>query len=339
MNFSHGGDIFRFAKELNCDPREVIDLSSSINFIKPKVEIDLNSIDVSFYPNYQELKAIIAENYSIDLDSIELFNGATSAIYSLLRYLRDSTNQINLYAPIYLEYKRCAILNSYALRLINRFDGLDRSIDRGSIVIFTNPSTPDGRFCNLEPLIDRWMDRGVYIIIDESFLEFTEFRSATRFLKEYKRVYIIKSITKFYASAGVRVGAIISNNEDILNLSRREPIWKISQFDLEYVKSILRDEEFPKRAREGNLKNRLKLERVLNRFDFIEKIYSSNVNFLLIKLKNIRAYELQEALKPYKILIRDCSNFDFLDSSYIRVAVKSQEAIKKLEEALCKIFS
>jgi len=83
----------------------------------------------------------------------------------------------------------------------------------------------------------------------------------------------------------------------------------------------------------------LELERVLEKFNFIEKIYSSDVNFLLLKLKEIEAQELQESLKPYRILIRDCSNFDFLDSSYIRVAIKSRESIKRLEDALCEIFS
>ncbi len=146
-------------------------------------------------------------------------------------------------------------------------------------------------------------------------------------------------MTKFYASAGVRVGAIISNPKNIREIRDREPIWKISQFDQEYMKSALKDKSFPKRAREENLKNRLELERVLEKFDFIEKIYSSDVNFLLLKLKGIEAQELQESLKPYRILIRDCSNFDFLDSNYIRVAIKGRESIKRLEDALCEIFS
>ncbi len=109
MNFSHGGDIFAFSKELNCSPKDIIDLSSNINFINLEIETDLNSIDISFYPNYQELREAIAKSYSVDLENIELFNGATSAIYSLLRYLREFTDIINLYAPIYLEYKRCAM--------------------------------------------------------------------------------------------------------------------------------------------------------------------------------------------------------------------------------------
>ncbi len=316
MNLSHGGDIFAFAKELNCSPKEIIDLSSNINFIKPEVEIDLNSIYISFYPDYQELKEEVAKNYSVTSENIELFNGATSAIYSLLRYLREFSDIVNLYAPIYLEYKRCSILNSYSLNLINRFNNLKGKIEQNSVVIFTNPSTPDGKFYNLESLIKKWIAKDSYIIIDESFLDFTEFKSATSFL-DYKRLYIIKSMTKFYASAGARVGAIISNPKNIREIREREPIWKISQFDQEYMKSALRDRSFPKRAGEENLKNRLELERVLEKFNFIEKIYSSDVNFLLLKLKGIEAQELQESLKPYRILIRDCSNFDFLDSSYI----------------------
>ncbi len=154
MNFSHRWRYIAFAKELRCSPKEIIDLSSNINFINPEVAIDLNSIDISFYPDYQELKEEVAKNYSVTSENIELFNGATSAIYSLLRYLREFTDKINLYAPIYLEYKRCAILNSYSLNLINRFNNINGKIEQNSIAVFTNPSTPDGKFYNLESLIE-----------------------------------------------------------------------------------------------------------------------------------------------------------------------------------------
>ncbi len=154
-----------------------------------------------------------------------------------------------------------------------------------------------------------------------SFLDFTEFQSAVKFL-DYKRLYIIKSMTKFFSSAGVRVGAIISNGKNISNLKRFEPIWKISQFDLKYIKNAILDGEFIRDSKEINRLNRLKLEETLRESNFINKIYKSDVNFLLIRLRRITAKELQDKLKRSKIMVRDCSNFDFLDSSYIRVAIK-----------------
>lgn len=62
-------------------------------------------------------------------------------------------------------------------------------------------------------------------------------------------------------------------------------------------------------------------------------IHQSEANYILVKLKDIKAKELQEKLLPYKIMIRDCSNFDFLGKKHIRIAVKSKKSIELLNKA------
>ena len=68
--------------------------------------------------------------------------------------------------------------------------------------------------------------------------------------------------------------------------------------------------------------------------NLFEKIFSSDANFLLGKLKNIDTPTLQNHLKKYNIMVRDCANFDYLDSSYVRIAVKSESSVKLLDKAL-----
>ena len=67
---------------------------------------------------------------------------------------------------------------------------------------------------------------------------------------------------------------------------------------------------------------------------YIEKVFPSDANFLFLKLKNITAEALQNKLAKYKILIRNCANFDFLDNSYARIAVTDLNEINLLKEAL-----
>ena len=71
--------------------------------------------------------------------------------------------------------------------------------------------------------------------------------------------------------------------------------------------------------------------------DLIELIYQSSANYILAKLKTINARQFQEKLKPYKIMIRNCQNFDFLDDSYVRIAVKSSNHLSTLKKALEEI--
>jgi len=373
MSFSHGGDVLGFAEAYGYRVDEVIDLSSNINFIKPSIDIDFNALNISSYPNYTELLEAISQNYGCSSEAIELYNGATSAIYSLFRsldidtrlfaklgtdgFLKESArhkslaffgtkvsdseefckkNTINLYAPIYLEYKRCAILHGYQINYINRFENLYQDIAPNSLVVFVNPSTPDGMFYDIDRLMQLWIKRGATIVLDESFLDFTNFQSAISYLGSYDRLYIIKSMTKFYSSAGIRVGCVISSEQNIKRLKKSEPIWKISEFDSQYLQSALRDREFRVKSLETNSKNRAKTIEVLKRSSYIDEVYPSSANFVLVRLKDITAKEFQEMLIPHKIMIRDCFNFDFLDNRFVRIAIKDKNAIEKLKEALCE---
>jgi len=332
MNFEHGGNVEEFAKKIGCRVDEVIDLSSNINFVKPNINIDFNNLDISAYPNYDRLKTSIAKSHNINSCELELFNGATTAIYSLFREL--DLEECYLYAPLYLEYKKSAILNGYKITDINRFTDINRDIKDNALVVFVNPSTPDGEFYNIYPLLNKWIEKNVTILIDESFLDFTPFQSAKNYINSYDKLYIIKSMTKFYSSAGIRIGAIISNSKNIKKIHQREPLWKISQFDNAYIQSALKDIEFCEKAIAINNKNRDRVIEILENSKYIDKIYHSLTNYLLIKLKDITAKEFQKMLIPYKIMVRDCSNFDFLDSSFVRIAIKDDKAIDILQEAI-----
>jgi threonine-phosphate decarboxylase len=333
--FEHGGQIEEFAKELGCDISEVIDLSSNINFIKPDVHIDFNHLDISAYPIYDTLYEKIANTYKIKPEQMELFNGGSSAIFSLFKHL--DLKHCTIYSPAYLEYKKACVSFGYELRTINRFENMNLPVKEGSFVIFVNPSTPDGTYYDMDILMDYWIEQNCTILIDESFLDFCDGSSAIKYLEKYDKLYILKSMTKFYSSAGIRVGTIVSNEKNIDSLKRFEPMWKLSVFDSNYLQAALDDKNFKRISKAINIKNRIVLERVLENSVLVDTIYKSSANYVLAKLKSINANELQEKLKPYKIMIRNCDNFDFLDDTYIRVAVKSGNKIAVLKKALEEI--
>ena len=333
--YTHGGNVESFAKQLACDINEVIDLSSNINFIKPQINVDFNVLDISAYPSYKKLYETIASNYIVEVNQCELFNGGSSAIFSLFKHLE--LKHCTLYSPAYLEYKKAATLFSYKISHINRLNIIEQMVDENSFVIFVNPSTPDGQLYDINILMEYWMGQNCTILVDESFLDFTNGESMIKYIKEYDKLYILKSMTKFYSSAGIRIGTLISNENNILALKRNEPLWKLSHFDATYLQEALKDKNFRSISKSINAKNSILLARMLNESSLFSKVFETNANFMLAQLKNMTATQLQEKLLPYKILIRDCSNFDFLDSSYVRIAVKSEKNLKQLQLALISI--
>jgi len=335
MNFTHGGDVTSFALEVDCEISDVIDLSSNINFIKPDINIDLNTINISSYPTYEKLYKNIANLYDVQNTQIELFNGASSAIFSLFKFF--DTKLCYIYSPAYLEYKKAAMTFEYEVELINRFVDLDKEVLSNSLVVFVNPSTPDGSFYDMDALLSKWMAKNCTILIDESFIEFSMQKSCLEYINKYDKLYILKSLTKFYNCAGVRIGSVLSSTKNIANIKRYEPMWKISELDMTYINDIIEDEKFPQISKAINITNKEYLIQILKSFKYTNQIFDSSANFVLVQLKNIKAKELQELLKPHKIMIRDCSNFDFLDDEFVRIAVKSKKNLNTLKEALSSL--
>ncbi len=334
--YRHGGDIKSFAQKTGCREDEVIDLSSNINFVKPTLNINFNTIDISAYPDYSSLYKAISTLYKVHHSNIELFNGGSVAIHTLFKFLK--LKHCTLYSPLYSEYKKAAMLNGYKISLVNRLKESRHNIEPKSLIIFVNPSTPDGKFYNIDKLMKKWMKKECTIIIDESFLDFTPFESAIKYLKTYSKLYILKSMTKFYGAAGIRIGTVLSQVNTIEKLQKQEPIWKISQFDSYYLQAALKDKDFPRKSEIVNKTNKKYLIDILENCSYIERVYSSNTNFVLLKLKQIDGKLFQKKLAIDKIMVRECENFDFLNDSYIRIAVKDMASLKILERTLCTTF-
>ena len=332
----HGGNIYSFAQQLHCAPEEIIDFSSNIN---PHQAVDITQFDAQLLkpyadPSYQTVKKALKQRYTefVPFD-IELFNGASAAIFALLRFLKPEI--CVLYAPLYGEYQQVSQFFAEKTCLINRFEEKIIPIPPNSTIIFVNPSTPDGCYYSLEKLIFEWKKASCTIIIDESFLDFTPYTSAIEYLKEYSHFFIIKSLTKFYGCAGVRFGFIVGNSQSINSLRQQEPIWKLSSFDIWYVEHALQNTDFVVETFQKTKELREILKTVLIAQNW--HVYDSQANFLLAKLERCDGYDLQNKLLPDKILVRVCDNFDFLDAFYVRFAVKEIEDILCLEKALERI--
>jgi len=326
----HGAGIYKMAKKLGCKSGEIIDFSSNINSYNSNITITPTRTMLEKYADssYSDLKKIIATKMQIKKKQIALYNGATSAIFELIKSLDEK--EIYLYAPLYGEYEKAAIQATKDIHKINRFKELYNKPKRNSIVVFVNLSTPDGKFYDLEKLFKLWKKQNCTVILDESFLEFQNLKSLINQINNYKKLYIIQSFTKFYACAGVRIGAIFSHKRNIKAL--KTPLWNLSSFDVEYLSKKLQAKKFPKRSKKHHKKMKKELLEILEKSKLFSKIYKSDSNFILTKSKN--AKKIFKHLYRENILVRKCGSFDFLTNDYLRFAVKETSSHKRLTKAL-----
>jgi threonine-phosphate decarboxylase len=330
MKMEHGAGIYKMAQKLHCKSEEIIDFSSNINSYNKTSHITLTQSMLVKYAdtNYTNLKKTIAKRYQIQRKQIALYNGATAAIYALIGALKEKN--ITLYAPLYGEYEKAAMQADKKITKINRFKNLYKKPKRNAIVVFVNPSTPDGKFYDLKALFTLWREQNCTIVLDESFLAFENLPSLRDAISSYKKLYIVQSFTKFYACAGVRIGAVFSHQNNIKALDI--PLWNLSSFDVNYLSKRLEDVDFEKESQRHHKKMKRELEKVLKNSRLFTKIYKSNANFILTKSKTNK--KLFKTLYKKKILVRKCGSFDFLDDTYLRFAVKDSAAHKRLKREL-----
>jgi threonine-phosphate decarboxylase len=326
----HGGNIYKYAKELHCEADEIVDFSSNINSYAPEIKLDLNNNIVTKYAesNYTDLKNLIATTYKSQEQNIALYNGATAAIYALLDSLKGK--RVYLYAPLYGEYEKAALKSKKDIYEINRIENIDDEVAKKSIVIFVNPSTPEGSYYDLEELFLEWKAKKCTIIIDESFIDFEMHKSLKNHINDYKKLYIIQSFTKFYACAGVRIGAIFSHKKNISEL--QVPLWNLSSLDVAFLTKRLEDKDFRENSSKIHQKQKAQLQQILKESAHFETIVESEANFILTQ--SSRAQEIFKHLLRYKILVRSCESFEYLDDSWLRFAVKDSDAQERLAEAL-----
>ena len=326
----HGANIYKYAKQLGCSSDEIIDFSSNINLYQPQSMLHVTHATITKYADssYKSLKKSIARNYEVKQSQIALFNGATAAIYALLDTLKQK--KVTLYAPLYGEYEKAALQSKKDIYKINRIENIDAEVPKNSIVIFVNPSTPEGSFYELQELFSYWKKQKCTIILDESFLEFEGHPSLRSMINNYKKLYIIQSFSKFYSCAGVRIGAVFSHKQNIKKL--KTPLWNISSLDVAFLQERLEDKAFKDKSRELHTLQKQELLTILKNSRLFEQIVQSDANFILTQ--SSKAEAIFSHLLKQKILTRTCGSFDYLNNDWLRFAVKNSESHAQLEKAL-----
>jgi len=326
----HGGDIYSCAKLLGCGEDEIIDFSSNINFYHKKISLDIDVEKISQYPdtNYTKLKSVISNIYDVKVKQIALLNGATSAIYTIFTSIKSKS--VYLYAPLYGEYEKAALISKKNVYLINRIEDIYEEPKKNSIVVFVNPATPEATYYDMQKLFKIWKKLKCSVILDESFIEFENLKSYRKYINSYKKLYVVQSFSKYYASAGVRIGAVFSNKENIKNLKIQR--WNISSFDSEFLQNRLVDDEFRVKTKELHSIQKQDLLNILESSQLFDEIVPSDANFILTYSPN--ANNIVKQLLKYKIMVRECESFDFLSEKWLRFAVKDEQSHKELKKAL-----
>lgn len=349
----HGGDVY---SDENPNGRDLIDFSSNANpYGPPKsiYKIQGEALEHAMkYPDieYRLLRKEILTHHNLSDVSVVLGNGAGEIIDLAIR----GNESILILSPSYSEYEESAKRygvevshleymhfqieeKKYQLKI--DVDDFYRKFESVDAVIIAHPNNPDGSmldFKTMNSIVEFAKKNNKRIIVDETFFDYSIGKLPfTPFLEEDIDLVIIKAITKFYGLPGIRFGyGLCSREETAKNIRSYQRPWNVNAYAEKFAIECFKDIDYKMDANITNREERSWLVSHLLELNIIERVYMSQGNYILFKLKDVKASEFREELIEEGILVRNCDNYKGLDEYFVRIAVKKRSENIKLLAAL-----
>ncbi len=347
----HGGNVYKAALALGLEGQGVLDFSASINpmGMPPAARNAIKTWvgDVLHYPDTEStrLKEAISECYEIDPENIIPGNGSTELIYLLPRALKPK--KVVIASPTFSEYERASrlagakvehFIMSASKGFLPEMDALMRAMGTADMAFFCNPGNPSGAVLPRQEVLElasHARENKCVLVVDEAFVDFCPEHSV---LGEQGQageyLVVLRSLTKFYALAGLRVG-FASMPPQIMKavLKHKEP-WSVNVLAERAAMTALGETGFVRRSRDYVRRERGLLKRKLEALGF--RVYPSEANYLLMETTAVD--RLIGGLLKRGILVRDCSDFRGLVKKHLRVAVRTRKENSLLLEAMKEIL-
>ncbi len=330
----HGGNLFAICRERGWDWKDVLDLSASINPLGPAPGVRpalIDSLDrIMHYPGQtpREMEEVLAEGWGVDAACVMAGGGATELLHFVARAGWRAPTA--LVVPVWSEFYRAF---PHALRLPS--SDPERWPQRGLLVL-SQPVNPTGEAMPEELVRRTIAGREGPVLVDETFIEFTQLTSAAQWVQQHPNLLVLRSLSKFYGLPGLRVGALVGSPEWIARLRRRREPWRVSTMAEAACRAALMDREHAERTRTLIEEER---QYLLDRLSALPGLRFANsvANFLFAECDR-PAREICDWFLDRKILLRNCSGLPGISGEAIRFAVRTRAENDRFAAAAEELF-
>ncbi|MCD7879333.1 MAG: aminotransferase class I/II-fold pyridoxal phosphate-dependent enzyme [Candidatus Gastranaerophilales bacterium] len=295
--------------------------------------------DVSFYPFYGELSQQLADFNGFDISNIKITNGADEALQSIVQtYMENGESLLTLDISFEMPVIYAQIQGGNIIRVPFKekwkFPVADfiRELDNSSvkIVYLASPNNPTGNIIeenDLKNILDKSPDK--VVIIDETYANYAGV-SYKDFVKRYDNVFIVKSFSKDFALAGMRLGYIISNSENINNLKKVVSPFSVNSLAMKAGICALKNADYFNKIRENILKSGQDLKIFFESLGAV--VYDSKANFLLVDFKQKSEF-IYNKLRNENIAVKLFKKGSKLEN-HLRVTIPTFKGVEKIKNVL-----
>lgn len=248
---------------------------------------------------------------------------------------------------IEIEYFELKESDDFKLNIGNLKNELENKYD---LLIICNPNNPTGKFLKLaqtEEILKECNKYNTKLFIDEAFIEFLEDGMKESIINtegNKKNLFVTRAFTKFFAIPGLRLGyGMYFDKELEKKISEKKEPWSVNNFAEMAGLTVLDDAEYIEKTLKWIAEEKIYMYEKLNKISGM-KVYETEVNFITGKIdeklfsEGVNVKILREKMFEQGILIRDASNFKFLDERFFRLAIKDRASNERVIEAMKEIF-
>lgn len=308
------------------------------------------------YPSGMAVNSLLAGHFfGVRTENICVGNGTAELIKSLMENI---SGNIGMVYPTFEEYphrkKDVEVIPYYVVDkdfdysvddIMSYYEGKDISA-----IVLVNPDNPSGHFISKKDILrleDWCRSKGRKLIVDESFIDFVEDDEwhtllDMEVLLNHPSLIVLKSISKSFGVAGLRLGVIATADTDLIAFMKKDvAIWNINSFAEYYLQII---EKYRDDYYEAMEKFKEVRRRYLDKLSKIKgfKVYPSQANYVMCHIENsVTSTELADILlNRYNVLIKNLASKEGVNKgNYVRLSVKSDEENDYIVNALMEIFN
>ncbi|MDP3766199.1 MAG: histidinol-phosphate transaminase [Nanoarchaeota archaeon] len=305
----------------------------------------INASKLAIYPEYNKLREALASYCNVDTEEVIPTNATDEAIKTIIEtYLEKGKDEIIIPVPTFAMFKFYSQLNEAIIKEMpyNKdlsfpakrvLEGISR---KTKIIVLVNPNNPTGTTINekdIIKIIEKAQKNNAVVLIDEAYYQFYG-RTSTPLIKKYDNLIITQTFSKAFGLAGLRLGYIISNKDNIKSIQKALSPYSVNNVAVICALAALKDLNYVKKYVKEVKESKKILYRALDSFDI--QYYKSDANFVLLKIGQKSDYFCQK-LKEYGVLVRNRSK-DLLLDGCVRITLGTEKQTRMLIKAISKII-
>ena len=297
---------------------------------------------VNRYPDPQQsnVKSVLATQNKVSKKQILLGNGSDEVLDLIFRaFCEPKVDNVITLPPTYGMYGVLANLNNIENREVllssdfqPKVEQILEVVDACSKILFLcSPNNPSGNSFSDDAVVKLLENFKGLVVIDEAYIDFSEKESWLNRLSDYPNLIITQTLSKAYGLAGIRLGICYASEEIIAVLNKIKPPYNVNELTQQRALERLSEPEKIKGEIKSIMDQRAELLKVLVDVKFVEKIYPTEANFILIKVDD--ANKRYNELIAKGIVIRNRTTQALCENT-LRLTIGTKEENKKLIEVL-----